>query len=630
MENSVSKTQPWTIKEIDQAVKENGSGTEYVKVPRFQRTLVWGEDQRRKLVDSLYRGYPIGAILGYQTGEKKGTRNVVQIVDGLQRITSIHEYSKKPLFYAPSEAIFDDQFVADVHKQIASVAPNIDQKAIRGRLSSWLVKTMTTQMADGFNSESLIAAISEKSAEALGVLEKQTNMFNAKLDWIREKVSSVESIQVPVVLYSGNIGNIPEIFERINSQGTGLTKYEILASSWATTQVHVSNPQIREAVVDKYNVLKDEGYEIDGLPESGSIGVDEHNLYEYLFGLGKVLTDKFPILFGESGKPDAVDPHGFVIFTTALGLRLSNMSDLQKAWSEKFEPGKIDPSKLEYAIFESCEEITRALKPFLTVRLNKKHGTTGILHSQNQICALVSAYLVKRFSGKNWTDSGSHTAQSIKENAPAHYLLDILGKRWRGSGDSRLFETTWDSDGSAPSNYYEKGFSENYVREALTSWHEEELESQQRKRAPISNDSKAILYFVYSGLISVLNDQSEEYEIEHLYPVSVLAGVIQKSGGEGWPISALGNLMLLPKKLNRIKQRNMLGDYLPMLLSTSEITAQEVSAIQKYLIAPNFEEITESSSTSRAKYISFCEKRLAGIADHLVHNLISAKALSNS
>lgn len=629
MQRSVSKSQPWTVKEIDQAVREDGTGTDYIKVPRFQRTLVWDEGQRRKLIDSLYRGYPIGAVLGYQTQEKKGTRNVVQIVDGLQRITAIHEYSKRPLFYAPVDILFDENFVNEILTIASRCGTYLEPDAVKSRLSEWLIKTGNTQMSEGFNSSDLIQILADSQKTFSDELKSEGKLINSKLDWIRDVVKDVESIQIPIVLYSGNIGNIPEIFERINSQGTSLTKYEILASSWATTQVHVANPEIREAVVEKYNVLKEKGYEIDGLPDSGTIGIDEHNLYEYLFGLGKVLTDKYPILFGESGNPDDVEPTGFVLVTTALGLRLSNMGELQKSWAARWGQGIIYPEFLEKAIFESCDEISKALRPFLSVKLNRKSAVNGVLHSQNQICSLISAYLAKRYDKITWADNGAASALDLRNNTPAHYLMDILGKRWRGSGDSRLFEVTWDSSGDLPANYYDKPISKKTLIQTVKIWHAEELTNQQKKRAPVTADTKAMLYFVYSGLVSVLLDQYQEYEIEHLYPVSTLASHILKKKEEGWPISALGNLSLLPKDINRIKQKNMLGDYLPVLEKNSEITKQEIASIQKYLITPNYESITTKSLKSKKEYLAFCESRLEGFIEQLIINLEVANSLSN-
>src|SRR5699024_2089878 len=68
-------------------------------LPVFQRGYVWSRDQVRRLMDSLYKGYPIGSILIWDTkvseegvvrGDDSISGNVKLILDGQQRITSLY------------------------------------------------------------------------------------------------------------------------------------------------------------------------------------------------------------------------------------------------------------------------------------------------------------------------------------------------------------------------------------------------------------------------------------------------------------------------------------------------------------------------------------------------------------
>lgn len=70
-------------------------------LPEFQRGYVWNRDQVRKLMNSLYRGYPIGGLLTWVTpidknimrnGDTAGQAygNVDLILDGQQRITTLY------------------------------------------------------------------------------------------------------------------------------------------------------------------------------------------------------------------------------------------------------------------------------------------------------------------------------------------------------------------------------------------------------------------------------------------------------------------------------------------------------------------------------------------------------------
>lgn len=72
-----------------------------IRLPEMQRSYVWQGTKVRDLLDSLYRGYPSGTILTWETGEEVPTRNFAVsqeethhrtfqlLLDGQQRLTSL-------------------------------------------------------------------------------------------------------------------------------------------------------------------------------------------------------------------------------------------------------------------------------------------------------------------------------------------------------------------------------------------------------------------------------------------------------------------------------------------------------------------------------------------------------------
>ena len=88
---------------IDNLLRDVKSGK--IKIPDFQREFKWDVNDRIKLLDSIYRGYPIGSLLFWETtaasrkGQKENTfgpatidkrADIINlIVDGQQRITTI-------------------------------------------------------------------------------------------------------------------------------------------------------------------------------------------------------------------------------------------------------------------------------------------------------------------------------------------------------------------------------------------------------------------------------------------------------------------------------------------------------------------------------------------------------------
>lgn len=59
-------------------------------VPSFQRGLVWTLEQKRRLIESIYKGLPIGAIVWNQS-RKVGPCDR-WLLDGQQRVTAIIEW----------------------------------------------------------------------------------------------------------------------------------------------------------------------------------------------------------------------------------------------------------------------------------------------------------------------------------------------------------------------------------------------------------------------------------------------------------------------------------------------------------------------------------------------------------
>ncbi len=76
---------------------DNGS----LDVPSFQRCYIWKKDRITKLIDSLYRGYPVGVITTWTQGQGRSD----MVVDGQQRTSSIYACFKDaaPATYGPED-----------------------------------------------------------------------------------------------------------------------------------------------------------------------------------------------------------------------------------------------------------------------------------------------------------------------------------------------------------------------------------------------------------------------------------------------------------------------------------------------------------------------------------------------
>ena len=191
-------------------------------LPEFQRPFVWKRKQILELLDSIYRNYPIGSALLWESrqelaskrsiadlevGERSKNYPVNYLLDGQQRLSTICGV----LHWEPGDprsvwnVIFDLKSEKFSHIDHTEELP-AHQIPIR-RLSD---------AAEYFRKISVIDDIELRSVADL--------LFNRFKDY-----------QLPIVtLGDMSINDVAPVFERINSTGTRLTIYDLMrAATWS-------------------------------------------------------------------------------------------------------------------------------------------------------------------------------------------------------------------------------------------------------------------------------------------------------------------------------------------------------------------------------------------------------------
>jgi len=196
-----------------------------IKIPVFQRTFVWKQNQVLELLDSIYRGYPIGSLLFWLSTVRLSTeRNLGDfslpntpekyprnyILDGQQRLTTIYGvltykgYSEEDSIYNVSFDLVKKTFVSTPDPLPQTFLPmNIlfDTRRFREFQNSLLPKPNGQQLLD--ESDVLSETFREYAIPVVTVTE-----------------ATVEHVSL--------------IFERINSTGTKLTVYDLMiAATWS-------------------------------------------------------------------------------------------------------------------------------------------------------------------------------------------------------------------------------------------------------------------------------------------------------------------------------------------------------------------------------------------------------------
>ncbi len=215
-----------------------------IRVPPYQRGQVWKKKQEEKLVDSIKKGFPFGTLLLY----KKGNGNF-QLIDGLQRSTTITKYLKNPAKFYKDEDI-DENTIDKIYK-LLSISGNKEKikASIKSIIKDWVINNHRT-MEDVKNmdypecAKILIESYptgKDNMWEIITIIGKMFKKF-------KEECEEFSNTEIPAIIYYGDPGNLPTIFDRINSQGTQLSKYQILAATWTYQKYKILNEDLKGIV----------------------------------------------------------------------------------------------------------------------------------------------------------------------------------------------------------------------------------------------------------------------------------------------------------------------------------------------------------------------------------------------
>ncbi|GAA2958910.1 DUF262 domain-containing protein [Lactobacillus kefiranofaciens subsp. kefirgranum] len=207
-----------------------------IGLPEMQRPFVWKLKQVRDLIDSLYRGYPIGFIVTWQNPDAdlkfggKGQNKEI-IIDGQQRITAL------------SAALEGNQVVDDKYSKkriYIAFNPTTEEFATKSAAIAkdpkWISDISIFNQKD-FSSYHYVG----ENSERLGVAEDQ-------LDEIIQKLKSISQCEIGVIKLDSTlpINQVTDIFNRINQNGTRLSSADFAMSRLSSDTAHHGNELRKE------------------------------------------------------------------------------------------------------------------------------------------------------------------------------------------------------------------------------------------------------------------------------------------------------------------------------------------------------------------------------------------------
>ena len=531
-----------------------------IVLPKFQRGISWRIDQQRRLISSIRQGFPIGAILLAQRSWDQP--NKFSIIDGLQRTTAIRQYRKNPV---PFIGTADNEYPAgwkDFGNWIANRYSSSAQtpSGVNDFLHSFLSET-DLDFPDQFGFFDKVTQFFGATLEQLAADSELKSRANSFFKSIKEELD-ISKVSIPVILYSGPDSLLPEIFERLNSEGVKLTKYQIFAASWQRS-IRCSHPEVLAAIASFYERrLQNSEIEIEGVGEDGNPEI--LTLFDYLTGLSTVLVDRFPMLFA-SGWSSHI---AFAIASVAHRCQIGKMATLEDHFP-KSDEGEILTDAFTSAILSSCEDVNRALKGRLGLRLNTSKSLDFSGHTEFQIGTIVTRLLVEHFEHSDWSEKTKVSERKkLDQFVRRWYLIDRLRRAWGNAGDSQFFRQVWEtiklSDGKdalIPSKITLQKISDDDLQNVLNTWFDEEIRRRDKARQSVSSETKLVLRYFYVDKLSVLEEDEKRFHLDHLVPVSWWKEFFKKFKSDeleaAGPINSIGNLCLMIDIDNKSKLKNL-------------------------------------------------------------------------
>jgi hypothetical protein len=425
----------WSTDNLANALARSSNAKKWILLPRFQRSVVWSDDKRQLFVDSLKNGFPVGALVMYKIGFGEDHEEY-SLIDGLQRVNALRDYIGHPTHYV-KQAMVPDQLALGIASALGTETENL--KKVKESVERWISDRKSFDASDGCTDYDLATALFNEYKCEITVLglDRMHEILVPFLAGIRTE-SDISGLALPVLVYQGDKGHLPVIFERLNSQGTQLSKFQVYDATWYPIVVTPKNKEIVSIVKGKYDsMIKKDKVSIEGYdPESATFGRDGLSLSEYLFGLGKLLSKHRPELFGAERDDGALIPEsiGFNLVTACLGLEIASMANLPKSLPS------LDMSCLEDALLEAVECVSSCLHPFLGLKLNSRRnspsGTPRVYHTEYQIVSMIACCFRAKYtpSIQLRDDTWKATWKRLRDCLPMHYLFDILaGHRGRVS-----------------------------------------------------------------------------------------------------------------------------------------------------------------------------------------------------
>lgn len=231
-------------------------------MPEFQREYVWPIEDAKQLIVSMFKGYPTGCLLFWETENPPEIKNKAidtsrlgltkVILDGQQRLTTLYMFimGEIPPYYSQEDILNDPRHL---YFNLLTGDFQFYQKSSMDKSPVWqnVTSCFNESKIDAYEISETYTAIdpSRDFKEVMKVINKNLAALRA-----------VEKMDYPILTVpkKAQIDEAIDVFDKVNSQGTKLTDAELVLT-------HITGrwPHARRVMKEKIQKLMKIGFTFD-------------------------------------------------------------------------------------------------------------------------------------------------------------------------------------------------------------------------------------------------------------------------------------------------------------------------------------------------------------------------------
>ena len=546
-----------------------------IKLPKYQRPVVWTDTEKKNFISSLHRGFPFGSLLLYRYPDDL---DKYSLIDGQQRFTTMRDYAANPCSYFP---LGDYDYVERIMSLVGAGAYPEDTKTVLSDKFSRIVKDMLlAHVNQDKNNAALMLYLRDRVTEELPTVNADSDVRD-RLQTLQQEILNefdtyldLNSITIPCIIFKGSESELPDVFASVNLGGRKLTKYQVFAAQWNRYDVpllcgpaNYDSGTIMEDVIARYESLTNDrnGLEIEDFDADDMRASNKVSLPEFCHALGQEIMATCPACWpmNMQQQDDAVDTIGYLSLAIVFGLKPQEVNLLAKQYNASgYEHDGASIDRLVTSIKSIYSDINDQFAPYLIKpgKVTKSTQPGAFENSkalgQLQFLSFFAALWRIKYGPDNLRIEELPRYKDLYKRSLhllfGGYLIDFLTDQWKGSGDSRLAAyITGDRT-------YLSGVSRITLQNALSSWAERE---EQAPSINIDTVTKVLLTIFATANPSQY--QEDSYDFEHI----VARKLLNDKDGSGTPLykalslpgGRIGNIMLLSSSQNRSKHEKNLG-----------------------------------------------------------------------